>query len=198
MEILDKIIQFFKSKKGKTISFFVFYFFFFSFLFIYIDSQDLLKKIPNRNDESIGEFKESLNYYETSNLENSDYLYKIKIQNNDELQVLEGSRYNKESIINYKYYKLVDLNELKRIIKNSKYISKTLYNENSYKVNYEISNNDLYRLFDIDLESNEINNIVLTVNENNDLINIELDFSNYIKSINNDIFLYKVLIEYEY
>lgn len=198
MKMLEKTIKYFKSKKGKTISFFVFYFFFFIFLFIYINAQDLPKNTSIQNNKPDNEIEESLNYYETSNLEKSDYLYKITIQNNNELQILEGSKSNKESINNYEYYEFVDLNELKRIIKNSKYLSKSLYSENNYKVNYEISNNDLYRLFDIELESSEINNIILTVKENSDLKSIEFDFSNYIKSIKEDVFLYKVLIEYEY
>ena len=71
----------------------------------------------------------------------------------------------------------------------------------SYKVNYEVTNNDLNKLFDNGINNefnNEINNIVLTVKENSDLIKIELDFSNYMKTINNESSLYKVLIEYEY
>jgi len=204
MEKFEKIIKYFKSKKGKRTSFFLFYLVFFIFLFFYINSQDLPQDTSNDNENKLkpnNEIKENLNYYETNNLENSDYLYKITIQNNSELQILEGSKNNKDSINNYEYYELVDLNEIKRIIKNSKYLSKSLYSDNNYKVNYEIKNSNLYKLFNDEI-SNEIgddlNNISLTVRENNDLIKIELDFSNYMKSINSDISLYKVLIEYEY
>lgn len=202
MEKIEKIIKYLKSKKGKRTSFFLFYLVFFIFLFFYINSQDLPKTSSNNHENKPNnEIKENLNYYETDNLENSDYSYKITIQNNNELQILEGSKSNKDSINNYEYYEFVDLNEIKRIIKNSKYLSKSLYSENNYKVNYEVTNNDLNKLFDNGINNefnNEINNITLTVKENSDLIKIELDFSNYMKTVNNESSLYKVLIEYEY
>ena len=197
MENLNKIINFFKTKKGKSILFFSFYFVFFIFLAFYINEQDLTNdKIDNENKKEEVEYSNS--NYETSNLEKSDYLYEITIQKNSEFEVLNGSKSNNESIKNYEYFELVDLNEIKRIIKNSKFLSKSLDNDNTYKVNYEIKTRDLFKLFEKDNESETINNIVLTVKENSDLIKIDLDLSNYMNSFDNSITSYKVLIEYEY
>lgn len=195
MDRLNKIIRFFKTKKGKSISFFAFYIVFFIFLGFYINNQDIPKEEEKPKEEVL---EKSDNYYETNNLENSDYLYKITIQNNSELEILNGSKSNNESIKNYKYYEFVDLNEIKRIIKNAKYLSKSLYSSDTYKVNYEIKTKDLFKLFNTENDLDSINNIVLTVKENSDLEKIELDFSNYMNSLDESISLYKVLIEYEY
>lgn len=201
----DQLLKFVKSKKGKQILFFSFYFFFFLFLFLYIDKQDYKENQNqisndniNQNNKQENNYYDDNRYYETNNLENSDYTYKITIQTNDQLQVFEGSKNNKDALKNYEYYEFVDLNEIKRIIKNAKYISKSLSSINTYKVNYEIKTNILHELLDSDNNNDSINSIELTVLDNNDLIKIELDFSNYLTSIDYNIFRYKVLIEYEY
>lgn len=196
MEEIKKIINYFKTKKGKSISFFGFYLIFFIFLAIYINANNLPSKTYEENKKE--EVSNNQSYYETINLEKSNYLYKITIQENDELEILNGTKEQKESIVNYKYYKLIDLNEIKRIIKNAKYLSKSIYSANTYKVNYEIKTKTLMDLFENENNDESLNNIVLTVNENNDLINIEMELSNYMHSFNQDIELYKVLIEYEY
>lgn len=161
----------------------------------YVPNDD---KSNNNSEEEQNTGLTSEHYYETNNLENSDYLYKITIQKNNELEILEGSKNNQESILNYEYFNFVDLNEIKRIVKNAKYLSKSLYSEDTYKVNYEIKTSSLYELMDREKEDEGINNITLTTKENNDLIGIELDFSNYFISLNQDVSVYKVLIEYEY
>lgn len=195
MERINKIIDYLKTKKGKRISFFLFYFCFFIFLGFYINGQG----VPNVKEElKEPEIIESVNYYETHSLENSDYLYKITIQENDKLEILSGSKSNDDSIKNYKYYEFVQLNEIKRIIKNAKYLSKSLYSNNTYKVNYEIKTKDLCKLFNLENNLDDLNNIILTVKENGDLLNVELDFTNYMKNKDNQISFYKVLIEYEY
>ena len=199
-EKIEDIIKLVKSKKGKRWLFFGFYFIFFIFLFFYIDGQDLQNKnLNNENNNNDNNQNIKTSYYETEKLENSDYKYKITIQKNNELEIIEGNKNNNENIKNYEYYQFIDLLELKRIIKNAKYLSKSLYSDNTYKVNYEIKTSELDEIIDSKLndENNTLNNIILTVLENNDLIGIELDFSNYMKLINN-IDTYKVLINYEY
>lgn len=201
IEKIKKIIAFAKTKKGKPIFFFGFYFVFFICLFLFMNSVDYVPNDDKSNNNSEEEQNTGLtseHYYETNNLENSDYLYKITIQKNNELEILEGSKSNQESILNYEYFNFVDLNEIKRIVKNAKYLSKSLYSEDTYKVNYEIKTSSLYELMDREKEDEGINNITLTTKENNDLIGIELDFSNYFISLNQDVSVYKVLIEYEY
>lgn len=199
---LKNIIEYAKTKKGKAVFFFGFYTIFFICLFIFIDKSS---KTPQNNTDNQNNQQENVNnnvnsqgYYQTINLEKSNYTYKITIQKNLEIEILEGSKENKESINNYEYQEFVDLIEIKRIIKNAKYLSKTLYSDNTYKVNYQINNKDLGELFEKDIDNKEINNIVLITTNNSDLIGIELDFSNYFKIIESDINVYKVLISYEY
>lgn len=196
---IKKIIEFYKTKKGKASFFFGFYAIFFAFLFLFIGTID---KAPqnnsHNNQEGVNNNISNQNYYQTTNLEKSNYFYKITIQKNLELQILEGTRDNKESINNYEYKEFVDINEIKRIIKHAKYLSKSLYSENIYQVNYQIKNDDLGNLLEKEIDNKEINHIVLLTNKENDLIGLELDFSNYFKIIESDIDIYKVLINYEY
>lgn len=195
MELINKIIAFFKSKKGKQIAFFSFYFVFFIFLGFYINDKDLIKDDNSKPEPKV---KEEKNYYETKNLENSDYTYKITINVNGKADILNGTRANNQSIKEYEYANIIDLAEVKRVIKNAKFLEKTAYNEETYQVNYEIKTKDLAKLFDYEINLETLNSIMLIVKENSDLVKIELDFSNYMQIVDNKINLYKVLIEYEY
>ena len=205
----------FRSDKGKTYSFFIFYIIFFIFLFIFISGTNYKdNKVDNNNNiESSLPFK-------TINLENNDYKFKYIVDTNYNTIDYLGER--NKNIINikgdegeYTYYyqngvlindsdkkiihdKLLDIFEVKRIIKNSKLISETKLNENNnYIYNYKIKSNDLNNillsdnLFD-DLE----NDISVLTNQNKEIIKIEFDLLNYEKNLNSELNLFKIIIDY--
>lgn len=189
-----------KSKRGRGIFFLSFYAIFFALVILFysnlepLDDNKTNLKNENKEQEIINN---STDYYETKKLESSNYLYKIEINDNNEVIKLEGNANNQEDIINYRYHYLIELFELKRIVKNAKFLSKDLVDD-YYLVNYEIKTSSLSKLFDIENEIDTINTISLKVDSSNNLVGFDLDFSNYLKSINENNSIYKVKILYEY
>ena len=192
---------------GRRIFFFIFYAIFFLILFIAIGSNSgYISSTTNNTTE--GEYKENnpivddSTIFKTSNIDNQFYKYKITIQNNYDLQLLEGDFNNLTSIDNYKYKELLEITNIKKMIKNAKYISKNQYSTNQYKINYELTNYDLYRMFQTKELTDDmktlINHLVVITDNNSEIIGFEYDFSNYLKSLEENIKIYKVIIEYEF
>ena len=210
---LKTLWKLFRSDKGKTYSFFIFYIIFFIFLFIFISGTNYKDNKVDNNVESSLPFK-------TINIENNNYQFKYIVNTNYNTIDYLGER--DKNIINikgdegeYTYYyqngvlindnhekiihdKLLDIFEVKRIIKNSKLISETKLNENNnYIYNYKIKSNDLNSillsdsLFD-DLE----NDIIVLTNQNKEIIKIEFDLLNYEKKLNSELNMFKITIDY--
>lgn len=197
----------YRDSRGRRIFFFIFYAIFFLILFIAIGSNSgYISSTTNNTTE--GEYKENnpivddSTIFKTSNIDNQFYKYKITIQNNYDLQLLEGDFNNLTSIDNYKYKELLEITNIKKMIKNAKYISKNQYSTNQYKINYELTNYDLYRMFQTKELTDDmktlINNLVVITDNNSEIIGFEYDFSNYLKSLEENIKIYKVIIEYEF
>ena len=186
---MNKIIDFFKKfkrepkelsqeeKRKKMIIFFGFYLFFFIFLFIWMKQ--------NRVDNVINDNEETVITYKMDNIENNNYSYVYEIEENDNTYIFKGIR-NEENyeVSEYKYKVFLDIYNIKKLIKNSKYLYKVDNNsEISYK--YEIDNKKIASMMQLDETIEEgINNIVVYVDGSDNVYKIELDFSNYMKSVN--------------
>lgn len=214
---IKTIWKFLRSEKGKRYSFVIFYIFFFAFLFI-------LMSLPSTstNNKQNNQVESSLPF-KITNLEQSNYTFNYvkRIDNNSTIYL--GKKINNQisltlddNIYIYNYqnstlkpsvdnesdiiYQFLDIYELKRIIKNSTYISKTEFPDGNINYNYEIDNNTLANILNMEVldNSNLINNIVVNTNKNGvlditfDLLNLMNNTSN----VTNSYLEYKIIITY--
>lgn len=214
---IKTIWKFLRSEKGKRYSFVIFYIFFFAFLFI-------LMNLPNTstNNKQNNQVESSLPF-KITNLEQSNYTFNYvkRIDNNSTIYL--GKKINNQIsltlddnayIYNYQnstlkpsvdnesdiIYQFLDIYELKRIIKNSTYISKTEFPDGNINYNYEIDNNTLANILNMEVldNSNLINNIVVNTNKIGvlditfDLLNLMNNTSN----VTNSYLEYKIIITY--
>ena len=214
---IKTIWKFLRSEKGKRYSFVIFYVFFFAFLFI-------LMSLPNTstNNKQNNQVESSLPF-KITNLEQSNYTFNYvkKIDNNSTIYL--GKRNDNQislilddNIYIYNYqnstlkpsvdnesdiiYQFLDIYELKRIIKNSTYISKTEFPDGNINYNYEIDNNTLANILNMEVldNSNLINKIIVNTNKTGvlditfDLLNLMNNTSN----VTNSYLEYKTIITY--
>ncbi len=162
-------------KRKKTIAFFGFYLVFFVFVFIWMKTNEPPKEVTN---------EETVITYKTENIENNNYTYVYEIQENDNTYTFKGIRDDENyEVSEYKYKFFLDIYNIKKLIKNSKYLYK-IDNNNEISYKYEIDNKTLSNMLQDGKTPNEgINNILVYVDNDNNAYKIELDFSNYMKSI---------------
>ncbi len=197
MKMQDKIKEIWQlitSKNGKIILFFGFYFIFFTVLIIMSRGANIGS---NSYTNSLYTNKENNTLYSFEKLNNEEYQYEYTIQENYEIKT-----YNNDNIYEmtgYKYSHLLKLEEIKRIIKKSKFLNKTLYSDNYYHLNFEIKTYELLELFNANnVDNASLNTLMVKTDLNGNVKEIEYDFSNYISVIDEDIKIYKVVIKYEY
>lgn len=207
---IKEIWKLFRSEKGKRYSFIIFYFFFFIFLFIFLNTNSVITK----------ENKEELSLpFSTKLLENNNYDFNYIINSNSNELLYKGIKINNTIsliddtgtyLFNYKngkyicskdnnilHTELLDIYDIKRIIKNSKLISETkLTNEDKYIYNYEITNKEYSNITNIDNYLDLKNEIIVKTNSKKELESISLDLINYEKQINNNLDSFKIIIEY--
>lgn len=176
-----------KINTTKIILFFGFYFFFFLFLALFI------KVINNKTNNN---YNSNTSQYNTSLIENNNYHYKYTFYENDAIVTYDGYKNeNNVDLTNHEYNELLDIYNIKKLIKNSKYMEKS----NNYILNYEISTSKIYELLKEEYrEIDSKNKIILYLDSNNNINKIELDFTNYIKEFKDNINLYKITIEYSF
>ena len=164
-------------KRKKMIAFFGFYLVFFLVLIVWLRStNDGNKKVPEQGETEIT--------YKTDYIENSNYTYIYEIEENDQKYTFKGIRDdNNYEVSEYKYKSFLDIYNIKKLIKNSKYLYKT-DNDGVISYKYELDNKVLSNMLQDGKNPEEgINNIVVYVDTNNEVYKIELDFSNYMRSI---------------
>ena len=203
-----------RSENGKRYSFIIFYIFFFIFLFIFLTVD--MKPIINN------EIKEENSLpFSTKNLENNDYEFSYIINSND-VEEYKGKKQNNQISLmddrgvfafiyqdgklirndnleyDIPYSSLIDIYEIKRIIKNSKLISETKLNEtNEIIYNYVIKNSSLESILNDNIDNLDLENeIVIKTNSKHEIYEINFNFLNYVKSKNNELSNYKIIIKY--
>ena len=165
-------------KRKKMIVFFGFYLIFFIFLFIWLKSNN----VENTN-TPIDE--ETSFTYKTDLIENNNYTYVYEIEENENVNTIRGIRDDENyEVSEYKYKYFLDIYNIKKLIKNSKYLYK-IDNNNEISYKYEIDNKTISNLLQNSKEiENGINNILVYVDNNDNVYKIELDLSSYMVSIN--------------
>ena len=165
-------------KRKKMIVFFGFYIIFFIFLFIWLKSNN----VENTN-TPIDE--ETSFTYKTDLIENNNYTYVYEIEENENVDTIRGIRDDENyQLSEYKYKYFLDIYNIKKLIKNSKYLYK-IDNNNEISYKYEIENKTISNLLQNSKEiENGVNNILVYVDNNDNVYKIELDLSSYMVSIN--------------
>ena len=192
---IKTIFTWLRSEKGKKYSFFVFYFFFFIFLFIYlkvtsnyeVDNSENNYRFPYQI--SILENNNySFQYLLTSNLKEEEYLVEksnSKLYVKDDQGIVEYSYKNGVLITDndrIPYSKLLNIFELKRLIKNSVLETETKMNTTGETIyNYSISNQELANIFNVSIDSAlELNNnITIKSSSDKKIKEIRFNLLNY-------------------
>ena len=165
-------------RRKKMIIFFGFYIVFFIFLFIWMKSY-------GSNSKTVPEQEETSFTYKTDLIENNNYTYVYEIEENGEIITFRGIKDQENyELSEYKYKFFLDIYNVKKLIKNSKYLYK-IDNNNEISYKYEIDNKTISNMLqdgkDID---DGINNILVYIDNNDNVYKIELDFTSYMVSIN--------------
>jgi hypothetical protein len=165
-------------KRKKMIVFFGFYLIFFIFLFIWLKSNN----VENTN---VPTDEETSFTYKTDLIENNNYTYVYEIEENENVNTIRGIRDDENyQLSEYKYKYFLDIYNIKKLIKNSKYLYK-IDNNNEISYKYEIENKTISNLLQNSKEiENGVNNILVYVDNNDNVYKIELDLSSYMVSIN--------------
>ena len=203
----------FRSKKGKRYSFVIFYIFFFLFLFIYLAA--------NKNIDSNVVEEENTFPFNTSYLEYYDYDFKYIVNTNlDELLYKGKCEGDKITVMDdtgeYEFYyknaklvsdtenniihsSLLDIFEIKRMVKKSKLISETKMADNlNYIYNYTITNDDLNSIFGTNniINKNLTNEIIIKTDSKKNIKEVNLNLLNYEREFNNDLKIFNITLEY--
>ena len=160
------------------IGFFGFYIVFFIVLFIWMKSFDTNTNNEVNHDETVITYKTDL-------IENNNYTYVYEIIENDQTYTFKGIRDQENyDVSEYKYKDFLDIYNIKKLIKNSKYLYK-IDNNNEISYKYELSNKKVASMLqkEEDVEDG-INNIIVYVDSSDNAYKIELDLSSYMRSIN--------------
>ena len=165
-------------KRKKMIVFFGFYIIFFIFLFIWL-------KNSNVENTNVPTDEETSFTYKTDLIENNNYTYVYEIEENENVNTIRGIRDDENyQLSEYKYKYFLDIYNIKKLIKNSKYLYK-IDNNNEISYKYEIDNKTISNLLQNSKEiENGVNNILVYVDNNDNVYKIELDLSSYMVSIN--------------
>lgn len=165
-------------KRKKMIVFFGFYLVFFIFLFIWLKSNNVESTNTPIDEETSFTYKTDL-------IENNNYTYVYEIEENENVNTIRGIRDDENyQLSEYKYKYFLDIYNIKKLIKNSKYLYK-IDNNNEISYKYEIENKTVANLLQNSKEiENGVNNILVYVDNNDNVYKIELDLSSYMVSIN--------------
>ena len=215
---IKSIWKWLKSDKGKRYSFFIFYLFFFLILFIYLTIIDSQKGSFN-NQNNQGEI-ESLPF-KISSLE-TNYSFKYSLITNNQIKEYLGKKDNLKitlqddtGIYSYNYvnndlikddsnnlnlyYEFLDIYNFKKLVKNSKYISKTEYSNKEVSYNYVVTNQELNEYFNLETLNLDLeNSLIIKTDSFNNLKEFELDLLNFVNDLNDTKDTsYKIVITYE-
>lgn len=214
-----------RSNQGKKYSFFIFYIFFFIFIFILLSFDNIVEN--NKENDNNQEQQESLPFSLTS-LQQDKYKFNYTIKSNDNLYLYIGSKEgdtftltdNQEIVYIYTYqngslkpsvetdgdifYQLLDVYQLKRIIKRSQFISKTEYNNGNISYIYEINNSEFADILTLEIIKNEdlgslvLKNEITVVINNEGILSITFDILNLINStdLDNSYDNYQIVLNY--
>lgn len=195
--VINKIKAFCQSKVGKMTLFFGFYFFFFLFLSFFLNANKNIDKSADNNNNNQVVDKENnsqvTDLFTINPIVDNNYFYNYTILENGNEINFTGQINDKNFLIEeYAYNYFLDIYNVRQLIKNSKYISKTDYSDNIV-YQYELTNKTINELRGEELNSEGTNKITVTVNSNLVVTDIELDLNNYMSNKFNE---YKITLQY--
>ena len=215
---IKSIWKWLRSDKGKKYSFVVFYFFFFIFLFIVMSFPNNIENKDNNQTD----IEETSLLFSTSNIEedNINFNYLVKIDNDTNIYLVNKINksikveYNNETYDYYYengnlkpasdtdldiFYQLLDVFEVKRILKSSKFVSKTEYSDGTFIYNYEIDNETLSGYLNTLVLDSSLKNSINIIVKNNKVFSMKFDLKNLINSSNvltKQVSLYEINLNY--
>ena len=177
--------------------FFGFYFFFFLFLSFFLNANKNIDKSADNNNNNQVVDKENnsqvTDLFTINPIVDNNYFYNYTILENGNEINFTGQINDKNFLIEeYAYNYFLDIYNVRQLIKNSKYISKTDYSDNIV-YQYELTNKTINELRGEELNSEGTNKITVTVNSNLVVTDIELDLNNYMSNKFNE---YKITLQY--
>lgn len=201
-----------KDPKKRSIYLLIVYGIFFAFVFIYIKfnqyqtTPNIEENIDNEKTTIVDDNNDNVTGYEykvTLNIENDVINIDGLFYNSNQIFTINDTKYyqNNSNIYLYDDKSIVDkieypLNKflysnINTIIQNYQYESKTEYKDNNIKYIYNLSNEEIAKIFD-DEYINE-GNVEITIYQNNDYIyKVEYDLTQYYNKS------YKIIIEYSH
>lgn len=202
---IKSVWKWLRSEKGKRYSFVIFYAIFFIFLFVFLSTP----APDNKEETNKGEEETSSLPFKTLQLENEDYKFTYQEIINETPIVYQGEKKDntisltsEDNTYNYTYqdgellfqgesnsltyYKLLDIYEIKKLIKDATFISKVEYPDKQVDFNYEIASNHLQEIFASEDEKDTTNKIVVSCNKDLEVLKITFDIYNYFKEINKE------------
>lgn len=195
--VINKIKVFCQSKVGKMTLFFGFYFFFFLFLSFFLNAnKNIDKPADNNNNNQVVDKENNVqvtDLFTINPIVDNNYFYSYTILENGNEINFTGQINDKNSLIEeYAYNYFLDIYNVRQLIKNSKYISKTDYSDNIV-YQYELTNKTINELRGEELNNEGINKITVKVDSNLVVTDIELDLNNYMSNKFNE---YKITLQY--
>jgi len=198
--IWDKIKKIYQSKPVKMTLFFGFYFFFFLFLVSFIRNNNT--NLNNNSDETNNDknnipLKEENGLFYTEPIINNNYYYEYQILEDNEEIVFQGNINDiNDSLNKYENHYFLNIYNIRQLIKNAKFLSKTTHQDNSIEYNYELLTGKIKEIKqETSTETEGINSIVVTVNKDLIVTNIKLDLSDYMQK-NNKYTNYNITLKY--
>lgn len=218
-KLIDRIKEIYKEPKGRAFLFFGFYIVFFAIVFLFINLTDSTLTYGDDYEKSYSSYTFNLdnifsnNYtfkYEV-NLDNYNYSYvgarkdefeSIKYNNLDYYR--NGSTFlvKKDTWVNinspYVYSEYFDTLNIKKILENSYYVSKTMFEDGTNAFNFVISSNTLNNiLYGLNTDFEEIpNEVVIYTDKEKNVNKIIFKLDSLCK--NNKICNYGLKINLEY
>ena len=214
---IKSIWKFLRSDKGKKYSFVIFYAIFFIFLFIFIS-------VPGKESNTRVPDSETNLPFKTKFQEENNYNFTYKEIINEQEVLFQGVKENNTITITnerdkydytyqdgelistnelnpLEYYKLLDIYEIKSLLKDSELVTKVEFpRTNEVEFNYDISSLALGNLFnkDYETETNSLNRLIVNCNKDLEINKITLDIYNYLKDENKETDITSYVIEIDF
>lgn len=204
MNYFNKIKEYLKDPKKKSLTLLGIYALFFIFVFAITSGSSEPESISNYVEQ-----KEEVSFLD--NYKNmKGYEYKFEFIEDNATKSIQGSYYSNTTLFNYnglRYFYENDLlyvidndfyylsnieynitklfnNSFYTILEQSKEDLKTTYNDNTSKINYSIDSNIFYNyIFGVESNYNSLTNIEITLKDNY-IINISIDLTNLNLNLN--------------
>jgi hypothetical protein len=218
-KLIDKIKEISKDPKGKAFLFFGFYIVFFAIVFLFINLTDSTLTYGDDYEKSYSSYTYNLN-----NIFSNNYAFKYSVDLDNNVHSYIGAKKDDVETIKYNnldYYRngntflvngttwtntsnpyvfseYFDTLNIKKILENSYFVSKTMFENGTTSFNFAISSNTLNTLlYGINTDFDEVPNQVVIYTDNNKNVN-KITFNLDSLCRNNKVCNYGLKINLEY